>query len=450
MWKTLRIWWVAALLITGAFSIWSCAVPGGDLLIPDAEDGNQSPAQDEFVGVSSPGGSNGGAIPVDYEFTIRFYDHMDPASFVAGETVKLRDIDGNSNVTVTVAYEAETKTLTITPADDLEDEAAYLLTLTPGVTNSVGTALDGDEDGKQEGSPYDDFHVRYYTGIQGNTEYANILLYPAQIDNIFPFNFYPEPARLGGPQFDDFEIDDTITINFNREMEDGSLEDTGNYSIVNTKTGAAVSFDATATGPNSVSIDPDDGDLDFATQYTLTVKAGGVVAVEDATGMDAHLVILDTDKDGAEQTESDFSFDFITEPDPDADPEDAEADGTPPRIWYWNVSNDYVTVYFTEEMDTTSFTNETVRLVVDDWYTSAPVGGPSFQGLRSLVTRIIPLEDETGFKLTLDNFEWNGDLILGIASSVTDKRAGWPMDSYNNPNGIGGEDDDTFFQIIWD
>ena len=42
MWKTLRFWCVAALLATGAFTLWSCAVPGGDLIVPNAEDGNQS------------------------------------------------------------------------------------------------------------------------------------------------------------------------------------------------------------------------------------------------------------------------------------------------------------------------------------------------------------------------------------------------------------------------
>jgi hypothetical protein len=419
--KMSRGWFVAALLILGAFTIWSCAVPDLDLVEPENDAGNNAVAADPNVGTPDINQSSGQIPEEDMRFELRFDENMDGDSFVAGTTVRFHNVNDDADVDVTVEYIDGTRTLFVNIAEDLDPDEAFLLILSGAVTNSTGTAMDGNGNGVADGTPYDDVRWRYYTG-SAPPEYSDIDFSPPRVTSTSP--------SLGGSG--NVSVTPTIRVNFNRSMDQSTL-DTDNFTLEDGITRAEVDITQSGVGSGFVEFQPDD-DLDYATVYRFTIHAEGILGEEDATG-DEYLQELDTDYDGADETDSDLFFTFLTTDDPGDDEDDA----TPPDVIDWGWDDEFVYVDFDDEMDLSTLTSDNVRLFQWGDWVEPRGGGPSpcaLTGWHSFPADIIINPSERGLRLTFDNVVYNRYYLIVVSQNVMDD-AGWKLDG--NDNGLGGE-----------
>ncbi len=237
------------------------------------------------------------------EIKIFFEDYMD-ASTINNTNITVYDALARANVTITVTYNADAKLAII--AGSFTNDTKFLITVKADVKTVSGNPLDGNDNDKSEGTPYDDYLSLCWKGT-GSAVFVRTT--PPRFDSTSS-----SPFRVGN-----VPTNVTIQLRFtNGPMDTLTLKDLGSYELK--KAGNPVGLSVVSVSGTGVDLQPTTT-LDANTLYDFTIKGGKIKAQKDTTGQDNYLLILDGDYDGPEQTEPDRAWQFFT----------AGAE-TPPRI----------------------------------------------------------------------------------------------------------------------
>jgi len=339
-----------------------------------------------------------GTAGIQATVVVTFSDYMDPDSVVKSATVK-NTSTGQAVTGLDVSYEADARKLYIRHRDWTES-AAYLLTLSSGLArNRWGTPLDGNRNGKADGSPYDDELTTFYT--QGSSSDSCVPTWPPAIQEIDP-----DTVRMADTLV-------AIAVWFDSEMDTTTLV-LSNFSLVRDD-GAPVTLTRFSVSPYRVSLMPAAG-LSFGHHYTFTILASAVKGKAPAN-TPAYLLDLDTDYDGPEAAEPALTSYFLC--DTVAPPEVEASDFA-----------DCCEFDFTAVMDATTLTPENIR---------------AFDGVGYIPGSLVVTNDAPG-NLTRVYYYFarptDGTLKVFV-SRTTASEGGAQLDG--SGNGIGGEPWDDFW-----
>jgi hypothetical protein len=261
---------------------------------------------------------------------VTFSDYMDPDSVVRSAVVT----NTNTGQVVTglvVSYAADARKLYLRHSA-WSASSAYLLTLSSDLAkNRWGTAIDGNRNGKADGSPYDDALTTFYT--QGSSSNSCVPTRPPTIDYIDP---------------DTVRMSDTlvaIAVWFTSEMDTTTLV-LPNFRLVRDD-GAPVTLTRFSVSPYYVTFMPAAG-LSFGHRYTFTILESTVKGKAPAN-TPAYLLNLDTDYDGPEAAEPGLTSYFLCDT---VAPPEVDASEIP----------DGVEFDFTKGMDAATLTLENIRV----------------------------------------------------------------------------------------
>ena len=298
-----------------------------------------------------------------------------------------------------VSYEADARKLYIRHRDWTES-AAYLLTLSSGLArNRWGTPLDGNRNGKADGSPYDDELTTFYT--QGSSSDSCVPTWPPAIQEIDP-----DTVRMADTLV-------AIAVWFDSEMDTTTLV-LSNFSLVRDD-GAPVTLTRFSVSPYRVSLMPAAG-LSFGHRYTFTILESTVKSKAPAN-TPAYLLNVDTDNDGPEAAEPGFTSYFLCDT---VAPPEVEAEHYADRVEF----------DFTKVMDATTLTLENIRV---------------FDGAGYVPGSLVVTNDAPG-NLTRVCYYFSRPTdgnLRAFVSRVTKARSGAQLDG--SFNGIGGEPWDDYW-----
>jgi hypothetical protein len=329
---------------------------------------------------------------------VTFSDYMDPDSVV--KSAKVTNTRTGQVVTgLDVSYEADARKLYIRHTA-WAPNSAYLLTLTSDLArNRWGTPLDGNHNGKADGSPYDDALSTFYT--QGSDPDSCVPTQPPTIDYIDP---------------DTIRMADTliaIAVWFNSEMDTTTFV-LSNFRLVRDD-GDPVALTLFSVSPYYVTFMPAAG-LSFGHRYTFTILASAVKGKAPAN-TPAYLLDLDTDYDGPEAAEPGLTSYFLCDT---VAPPEVEATDFADRCEF----------DFTAVMDAVTLTPENIR---------------AFDGVGYIPGSLIVTNDAPG-NLTRVYYYFSrptdGNLKVFV-SRTTASKGGAQLDG--SGNGIGGEPWDDFW-----
>ena len=387
-----------------SLSMYGCK-KGDNPLATNPDDSNTAGARN-LATVESVTPANGDSLGNLYGRVEIVFSHFMEENTVSTSNITILNTATNTEVTNhSVAYDPLHRLAFVT-VPEWSDNAAFLLRVTTGATNNAGKPMDGDADNMEDGTPYDDFLTTFYTGTG-----------------------WPALARISPPRISSHTPDTTggvlrntlFTVSFANGPMDSLTLTTANFHLTKTATGAAVSIQRLGFTPNSVTFELPAGDLlDWGTRYTFTVDGGEVKAFPDTTGEDTYLLLLDSDGDGPEEAEPDFSWDFITVD------TTGSSQGSPPRVVGVNEQPDHLAISFggdpDEKMEITTFTQQNIRAFDNNGY----IPGTFHNDLDSLGLRYFYDRPTSGF----------GTVSLLVSMQVTDID-GNLLDG--NGNGVGGE-----------
>jgi len=240
------------------------------------------------------------------EIRIYFDDYMD-SSTINITNLTVYDAVARGNVTVTVTYNKDARLAIL--AGTFIDNTKFLITVKADVKTLGGQLLDGNGNGRSEGTPYDDQLSLCWRGT-GNAIFVRTS--PPLFDSTTS-----TPFRTGSVPTDTNVL--TIQLRFaNGPMDSASITDVNNYEL---KTGGSpvglrwVAWSGTGVDLKATT------NLTANTLYDFMIKGAKVKARKDTTGLDNYLLILDGDYDGPEATEPDRKWQFFT-----------AGTNTPPRL----------------------------------------------------------------------------------------------------------------------
>ncbi len=347
-------------------------------------------------------GIDGEIVDVDPstgEIIIYFLDFMD-VSTVNTSNIIVRDTTNGTAITgATLTYYPEIKKAVF--RGTFSDDAVFVVTLKSDLKNNAGIQLDGNDNGLIDGSPYDDYRYRLYTGT-GNV---------GDVDFKHPEIDWVIPGTTNG-----VDTLPTITVLFTDSDIDTTTLTLSNFNLMKTSSQLAVSCTLLTAALNYISFRPR-SKLDEATQYTVTVECASVF---DTCGN----VLLGRDDDNPYWVANipDYTWDFITEA------IDTLLDGTPPHISIVYVADEELVVRFDDDMDTSTFTTTNIKVFNNSTK-------------QNLVGSIINEYDGKGFRYTLENAASGTTYRLWVSKDVKEAAPGnWYHDGNNN--GVGGEWDD--------
>ena len=342
-----------------------------------------------------------GTSGIQATVVVTFSDYMDPDSVVRSATVK-NTSTGQVVAGLAVSYAADARKLYVRHVDWTAN-AAYLLILgSSGAKNRWGTAIDGNRNGKADGSPYDDALTTFYPA--GSSSESCVGTTPPAVDWVSP---------------DTERITDTltpVTVRFTGDMDTTTLVP-ASFTLVS-ETGSSVQLKPAGKTKRSVSFTLG-SPLRLGRRYDLTILSSAVKG-KGLANTPSYLLNLDADGDGAEATEQDFKLYFRC---------DTLA---PPEVHAWD-SEDRVEFDFSSDMDATTLTPENIRAFDETGYvpgslvvTSDAPGGftrvyyyfsrPSDGSLRAFVSRAV---------MSLGGVQLDGS-GNGIGGEPWDDFWGWP------------------------
>jgi hypothetical protein len=327
-----------------------------------------------------------------------FSDYMDPDSVV--KSAKVTNTSTGQVVTgLTVSYDADARKLYIRHSAWAAN-SAYLLTLSSGLAkNRWGTPLDGNRNGKSDGSPYDDALTTFFT--RGSDSGSCVPTWPPAIEEIDP---------------DTIRMADTliaIAVWFTSEMDTSTLV-LSNFKLVRDD-GAPVTLTRFAVSPYYVTFMPAAG-LSFGHRYTFTILQSTVKGKAPAN-TPAYLLNLDTDNDGPEAAEAAFTSYFLC---------DTVA---PPQVEVSDFAG-RVEFDFSDLMDGTTLTVENLRVFDGNGYVPGSL----------VVTRSAPGNSTRVYYYFSRPTDGN---LRAFVSRATKAQSGAQLDG--SGNGIGGEPWDDFW-----
>ncbi len=268
---------------------------------------------------------------------VTFSDYMDEESFTRDAVLITNTTTLSTFTPETILYLATHRRLYI-KSNSWTGSSAFLLTLKSSkIKNTFGAPLDGDGNGKEDGAPYDDKLLTFYTS--GSSPDSCVDIFPPQISSIFP-----DTGRITNRM-------PMVLVTFNKRM------DTLTFSEANVKLqdemGRSIPINIIRR-LNEVSFQPRESLL-WDRLYIVKLVSDGIKA-ESSKGKPGYLRRLDGDGDGCEATEPDFSFYFLL---------DSIA---PPVVWDLTRGADNFRITFSTLMDESSLTETTVRGYDDKGY----------------------------------------------------------------------------------
>jgi hypothetical protein len=329
---------------------------------------------------------------------VTFSDYMDPDSVVKSVTVK-NTSTGQVVTGLVVSYQADARRLYVRH-QAWARHSAFLVTLSSNLArNRWGTPLDGNQNGTADGSPYDDALTTFYT--QGSSSDSCVPTWPPAVDQITPDTF-----RIT-------ETLPTIMVSFTSLMDTSTLV-ASSFKLLKDN-GTAVSLTRTSVSFYDVSFKPE-ASLSFGHRYTFTILESAVKRSAPAN-TPTYLLNLDTDHDGSEAQELDFSFYFLCDT---LVPPEVEA-----RDFAGQVDFD-----FTDHMDGTTLTPANIRV---------------FDGAGYVPGSLVVTNDAPGnYTRVYYYFSRPSDGNLrAFVSRATKARSGAQLDG--SGNGIGGEPWDDYW-----
>ncbi len=338
---------------------------------------------------------------------VYFSNFMDEASFSGNVTV-MNTTTGDMVTSIVISYNKEAKKLYVR-SEGWSSSSAYLIRLvSDGIKNRYGVALDGNHDGMNDGSPYDDFIATFYTS--GSASDSCVATTSPTVEEISP-----DTTRITTPRPE-------ITINFDTAMDTTNLTDyISNFKLYkNSETGDAVPIDTVYCRPGEIrfKLKQNSDSLINGTKYFFVLNSANLKA-KYLRNTPEYLFPLDADFDGPEPTEPNFSWYFLY---------DTIA---PPRVSSWEQITNGVRINFSTRMDLTTLTSENVKIFDQLGY--AP-------GTFVFVSR-----GSDNYYTSLEYyFERMTTTPFKVFVSKTVKSTmGRMLDS--NENGIGGEDKDDYW-----
>lgn len=344
--------------------------------------------------------ANPSTSEVEGEIVVYFECFMNENTINTSNIVVRDTTNGNPITGAELTYFPEIKKAVY--RGTFSNDAVFIVTLKNALENQAGVFFDGNGNGLDDGSPYDDVRYRLYTGTGDVWDY----------DFIHPEIDWVSPGTTNG-------VDSlpTITVKFTDSDIDTSKLNLSNFNLMKTSNQVAVSCTLLTAASDRIRFRPK-SNLDQTTQYTVTVKCA---SVKDTCGN----VLLGHEDDDPVWIENipDYTWDFITEA------TDTLHDGEPPQVINVNPAGNELLVQFDDYMDTSTFTTSNIRV---------------FDGNKqNLVGTIIPEYDERGFRYTLENAIIGTQYTLWISKNVKEQLpGGWYLDG--NGNGVGGELDDDY------
>lgn len=343
---------------------------------------------------------------IEAEIIIYFEDFMDASTVNTSNIIVTDTTNGTAITGALLTYYPEIKKVVF--RGTFSDDAVFVVTLKSDLKNQASIQLDGNENGLIDGSPYDDYRYRLYTGT----------------GNVGDVDFgHPEINSVSPGITNGVVLLPTITVVFTDSDIDTTTLTLNNFTLMNTSSEVFVSCTLLAVASNAIIFQPEDS-LDQAEQYTVIVNCA---SVSDTCGN--VLLGFVGENDGWIANIPDYTWDFITEAiDPDYD-------GTPPHISVVYVAGEELVVRFDDDMDTSTFTTTNIKVFND-------------ATKQNLVGSIINEYDGKGFRYTLENAISGMTYRLWVSKDVREAAPGnWYHDGNNN--NVGGEwddyDDDNIF-----
>lgn len=295
----------------------------------------------------------------------------------------------------TIEYQKEFNRVKIFATFD--DDGAYMIRImADNVVGENGDFLDGNGNGIEDGSPFDDILIEYTTGIgvtDNDYEHPKLWMFGP---------IWQEPTTSDFRLFFDKTMDSASVVNHvNLYNEDGS-------SVPND---TLISIDAS----HSTYIFLID-DVDDLSMFYVEIECENIV---DSFGN----VMVPYNEEYTTDEPENFVFWFMTE---DNDPAE---DDTPLHVNNVIVNPDYVEIFFDDTLDITTMTNSNIFV----YYMS---GGEAYY----IPGDIILSDDTEGCLYSLVNYDKVSRELMIIVKKETKDDAGWMLD--NNGNDIGGEEYD--------
>lgn len=350
---------------------------------------------------------------------------VNATNFVLSENGPSGDVSN-----INVVYEPEFKRVKITAT--FADNATYSLKIKNGVKSTSNSFLDGNNNGIDDGSPYDDMIYQFKTG--GGTDFVD----------------YVNPIILGVfPNTGNTNVNSHFYVEFNELVESSKvvnstklykINDDGSRSEINIE---LVDFSYIWWwGLYEAEFQVKNGDpLAERKLYEIEVVCS---TITDSAGNKALPYFENTYTSSIKN----YKVRFLTQG-------TGADDDIPPRINWVNVGygSPILTIHFNDNMDITKLTNNNIKVfaAVNGNYTFIP-------GALSISP------DTTEVEYSLINLDWNStsNIYLFVSKDVTDNSdKKWSLDT--NGNNIGGEgydptrksawddftDSDDYYKIVW-
>lgn len=338
-------------------------------------------------------------LPSDITFNTR----TDTETMQSGTDVEIIEEVASINVT-SAAMEYQKEFERIRLSGEFEDDGAFTLHFVADNFQSAnGDFLDGNGNGINDGSPYDDVYYRYFTGAGAGDRPD--LTHPTMQD------FGPVEGRIAKT--------DHITIDFSERMDSSSVVE--NVTLYDDNDNECDISLVSISGANVFTFEMDTNDIDQLSMYTVTLDCADM---EDENNN----VLVPYNEYYSENMSTTFSFKFMTEADGSADDNPVRYSwGTPVPT----VNPTYLDIYFTDYIDPTTITSDNIDVLYLDNSTGEWI---------NLKGEIIVNDYDSGFHFSLMNLQdANANLQVILKHSIKDED-GWYLDGNNND--IGGEDYD--------
>ncbi len=301
----------------------------------------------------------------------------------------------------TIEYQKEFNRVKI--AATFDDDGAYMLRLqADDIVSENGDFLDGNGNGINDGSPYDDIMLTYYTGTGWQD-----------------FKDYTHPYLWDfGPTWGNVSTNGQFWVDFDEPMDSASVvENIGLYDDsgdrMNNDTLVWMSWDKETY---QFMMD----DIDDMSMFYVTLTCAEIT---DSAGN----VMIPYNMEYITDTPEDFTYYFMTRDD------DPTEDDVPLHVTGVAVNNDYLEIFFDDTLDVTTLTNDNILV----YY----LGGASED--YYIPGEIILSDDAQGVLYSLTNYDNSlGYTLKVVVKTGVKDDAGFMLD--NNWSYIGGEVYDPF------
>jgi hypothetical protein len=336
---------------------------------------------------------------------ITFSDYMDPTTLVDPNVKVLNTIYSTPVTGLAISYLPQARTLLVRN-ENWQSGSAYLVTLaSSGVKNRFGTPLDGNYNGRNDGSPYDDFQATFYTSGAGPADCV-----PIEPPEIFAID--PDTTRV------DTTLPNIQIIFRANAMDTLTLKDPASIQLT-TATGTVAPLTILLVSPVSYLARPT-SPLTKGQTYFVTVKCANIKANYPAN-TPTYLKTLDGDGNGVQATEPDYKWYFLVDT------------LSPPQVDSAVKIPNAVQVDFTQVMDTSSLSAASVQVFDDNGYVPGMIRKyTTYAG----ITRVeYYFSRPVAARLRL------------FVSHLVKAAAGPMLDS--NGNDVGGEPTDDFDEYVY-